>query len=85
MAHNDNCILAGNDLSKSMGFNSRLNSCALLHLLTLTTEVRDIVIALDNSLISASSKSKVDSVSIATDEDYVKPMMQLFKKREARR
>ncbi|MBT8196336.1 MAG: DUF58 domain-containing protein [Bacteroidia bacterium] len=38
----------------------------------------------DKALISLFGKSKVDNASISTDEDYVKPLIQLFKRRGAK-
>jgi len=39
---------------------------------------------IDKNLNDFFARNGIDSVNISTDQDYIKPLIQLFKKREAR-
>ena len=60
MTHNNNFVSGHNKLSKCLSLNTRLHSCILRCLLLLTTKISYSVTILNNCLISASGKCKID-------------------------
>ena len=63
MTHNSHLFLAFNYLTQRMCFDTRTDTCRLLHLLRLAAIIRNLVFLLDNRLVTASSKSQINGMT----------------------
>ena len=60
MTHNNDAILAGNDLPQGVGFYSRLDTGIFLYLLTLAAVVGNALRSLDDRLVTTTSQCQIN-------------------------
>ena len=60
MTHDDDLLLALNELSESMRFDSRLYAAAFLHGLRPGAEISNVIAVADDNLVTATAEREID-------------------------